>query len=243
MKKLKTVVFQGVMLIILVSSCSTEETAPTIIGKWKTVIVEGKPVTGEFSYWEFFNTGMVEIVKWDNGRIEMSMTAKWGQANRGDSAFLIVEAAGRQMEFPMFLYADSLITIDPSRIDRSYKGRTVWQRIESSTPKTTNNEPAQAGRPTDEQITTAVHKALTQNVPGPLVRYATGGKKARIAELRINAQGKPQAERNTTYWPVKIFSKGSCEVLFGGRKSFEGEIEYFVYQDPYGEWKAEYRGL
>jgi hypothetical protein len=229
--------------VSVIGSCSVDASEPTLIGKWKSVVVEGKQVSDEFSYWEFFEDGTLEVVKWDEGRIEQSMTAKWRQSARNDSAFLVVEVSGRQMEMPIFLYDDSLITVDPSRLDRPYKGRATWRRVESSSSEAPKNEPSETSNPTDEQIKTAVHKALTRKVPGPLVRYATGGEKAQISDLRINAKGKPQVERNVTYWPVKMFAKGTCVVLFGDKKSFEGEIEYFVFQDPYGEWKAEYRGL
>jgi len=231
------------ILFFAVGSCATNASELTLIGKWKSVIVEGKQVANEFSYWEFFANGTLEVVKWDDGRIEQSMTAKWRQSSRNDSSFLMVEVSGRQMEMPIFLYDDSLITVDPSRLNRPYKGRATWQRVESSSSEAQKNESRETSDPTDEQVKTAVHKALSKKVPGSLVRYATGGEKAQISELRINAKGKPQIERNTTYWPVKMFAKGTCVVLFGDKKSFEGEIEYFVYQDPYGEWKAEFRGL
>ena len=243
MKGLIRFVMIAVVLVSITTGCSSEASEPTLVGKWKSVIVEGKQVTNEFTYWEFFENGTLEAVKWDEGRIEQSMTAKWRQISRNDSTFLVIEWSGRQMEMPIFLYDDSLITVDPSRLDRPYKGRGTWQRVESSSSESAKSESPETSGPTDEQITTAVHKALSRKVPGPLIRYATGGEKAQIFELRINAKGKPQVERNVTYWPVKMFAKGNCVVLFGDKKSFEGEIEYFVYQDPYGEWKAEYRGL
>ena len=243
MKRMIRFVIIAVLLVLVVTSCSADASEPTLIGKWKSVVVEGKQVTDEFSYWEFFENGILEVVKWDGGRIEQSMTAKWQQSARNDSTFLVVEVSGRQMEMPIFLFNDSLITVDPSRLNRSYKGRATWQRVESSSSEAQKNESRETSDPTDEQVKTAVHKALSKKVPGSLVRYATGGKNAQISELRISAKGKPQVERNETYWPVKIFAKGTCVVLFGDKKSFEGEIEYFVYQDPYGEWKAEYRGL
>jgi hypothetical protein len=129
-----------ILLGISVSNCSDNTTSPTLVGKWKSIIVEGKQVTTEFSYWEFFENGTLEVVKWDDGRIEQSISTKWRLADRNDSTFLFLEVSGRQIEMPIFLYNDSLITIDPSRLDRPYKGRAVWQRVESSTPQSPKAE-------------------------------------------------------------------------------------------------------
>jgi hypothetical protein len=93
--------------------------------------------------------------------------------------------------------------------------------------------------PSDDIVVSTVRQYLERQVPPGLARYLTGGSQAQIEEIRIVQRGK----KTDDTWPVKIFAKGTCVVQFGGRRSFQGETEFVLYQDPYGNWKAEHRGV
>lgn len=84
---------------------------------------------------------------------------------------------------------------------------------------------------------------MQRNVPTTLARYLTGGTDASIEEIRVLAIGKPSEQSGEKTWPVKLYVRGDCSVLLGGRRDFEGEVEYFVCKDPYGDWIARFEGL
>lgn len=92
--------------------------------------------------------------------------------------------------------------------------------------------------PNDVDIREAVTISLKKKVPISLARHLTGGQKATIDELKIIQIGKAQGEGSSKYWFVKIYVKGTCNVMFGGRKRFEGETEYRIRKDSYDNWVA-----
>jgi hypothetical protein len=97
--------------------------------------------------------------------------------------------------------------------------------------------------PSDSEIDSAVRAALKQKVPATAAHYLTGGEKAQVNEIKVISRGKRQSHGDSKYWPVKVHVKGTCAVLFGSRQTFDGEVEYYMYQDPYGEWRAECQSL
>jgi len=94
------------------------------------------------------------------------------------------------------------------------------------------------GGPPKSEIKRAVRQSLKERVPVALAHYLTGGSDAHIEVLKIIQVGSKQNSGSNEYWPVKIYAKGTCIKMFGGRRSFEGETEYYVMEDPYGKWVA-----
>jgi hypothetical protein len=99
------------------------------------------------------------------------------------------------------------------------------------------------GGPSKQQIEQAVRESLEQRVPASLSRTLAGGESPIIERVAVVQIGKAQDQGSNKYWPVKIYAKGSCTVLFGGRRGFEGETEYNVSKDPYGKWVATISGI
>ena len=97
--------------------------------------------------------------------------------------------------------------------------------------------------PSERDIKKAVILSLQQKVPTSLARHLTGGNNAIIEEVKVIQIGNTQGEGTNTYWPVKIYAKGSCDVMFGGRKVFEGEAEYLLKLDAYDNWQAHPKGF
>ncbi|MGB2698328.1 MAG: hypothetical protein WBD28_10785 [Candidatus Zixiibacteriota bacterium] len=97
--------------------------------------------------------------------------------------------------------------------------------------------------PSKKEIEGAVRESLQQKVPSLLSGYYTGGEDVIIEGLWVVKIGKAQGQGSDKYWPVKVYAKGSCKVLFGGRRPFAGETEYNVRKDPYGKWVAEPAGF
>ena len=94
------------------------------------------------------------------------------------------------------------------------------------------------GGPPKSEIKWAIRQSLKERVPVALAHHLTGGSDAHIEELKIIQVGSKQNSGSNEYWPVKIYAKGTCIKMFGGRRSFEGETEYYVVKDPYGKWVA-----
>ena len=67
---------------------------------------------------------------------------------------------------------------------------------------------------------------------------------AEINQITIGARGDQVMKEETPYFPFKLTISGSCQPTVGPwtseRKSFEGEGEYYIWKDAYGEWKAIY---
>ncbi len=80
-------------------------------------------------------------------------------------------------------------------------------------------------------------------MPVKLARHLTGGQSATVSEVKVLQIGEPQGKDKQRYWPVMILASGTCEKMFGGRESFSGQMEYFVYKDHYGNWQARPNGL
>ncbi|MBU0579916.1 MAG: hypothetical protein KKA19_01965 [Candidatus Margulisbacteria bacterium] len=97
--------------------------------------------------------------------------------------------------------------------------------------------------PSDSEIKSAVKKSLEERVPVSLARHLTGGQDAIVEEVRIIEVGKKQGEGSYKYWPVKIYAKGTCLKMFGGRERFEGQAEYRIFEDEYGNLKARPKGF
>lgn len=97
--------------------------------------------------------------------------------------------------------------------------------------------------PSEREIQKAVIISLQHKVPAALAQHLTGGKNAKVKEVKVIEIGNVQGEGTNQYWPVKIYAKGTCKVMFGGRKSFEGETEYYIKIDAYGNWIASHKGF
>lgn len=98
-------------------------------------------------------------------------------------------------------------------------------------------------RPSDRVIEQAVRESLKRGVPVSLARYLTGGENATVEEVRVIKVGSVQGKGSYKYWPVKVYAKGTCSVMFGGRRRFKGEAEFHIRKDPYGKWVASSSGL
>lgn len=97
--------------------------------------------------------------------------------------------------------------------------------------------------PSEGDIKEAVITSLQNHVPPSLARYLTGGNNAIIDKVKVIQIGSAQGEGTHTYWPVKIYAKGSCDLMFGGRKDFAGETEYILRLDAYDNWQASPKGF
>ena len=92
--------------------------------------------------------------------------------------------------------------------------------------------------PPENDIIQAVRRSLEKRVPIRLARHLTGGQNAYVEEIRVLQVSKALGEGDNKYWQVKIYARGICRVMFGGRKSFEGEARYRVYKDEFETWQA-----
>ncbi len=92
--------------------------------------------------------------------------------------------------------------------------------------------------PGDEAVIGAVRRSLEKRVPIRLAGHLTGGQNAYVEEVRVLQVSRALGEGDQKYWIVKIYARGICRVMFGGRKSFEGEARYRVYKNEFDEWKA-----
>ena len=97
--------------------------------------------------------------------------------------------------------------------------------------------------PSEKDIVAAVSRSLQQRVPVSMARHLTGGQNATVAEVKVLAVGKAQGEGDSRYWPVKVFASGTCVKMFGGREPFQGEAEFLIRENAYGEWVASPKGL
>ncbi len=98
-------------------------------------------------------------------------------------------------------------------------------------------------KPSDDDIIMAVKSSLQQRVPVSLAKHLTGGQNAVVEEIRVIDIGKVQERGSKDYWPVRIYAKGTCTKMFGGRELFEGEAEYIITKDDYGVLKANPKGF
>lgn len=98
-------------------------------------------------------------------------------------------------------------------------------------------------KPSNDDIIMAVKASLQQKVPVSLAKHLTGGQNATVEEIRVIEIGKLQERGSKDYWPVRIYAKGSCTKMFGGREPFEGEVEYIITKDDYGVLKANPKGF
>ena len=97
--------------------------------------------------------------------------------------------------------------------------------------------------PSEREIQKAIIISLQKKVPSTLAKHLTGGDNAEIYEVKVIQIGNAQGEGTNKYWPVKIYAKGTCNVMFGGRKNFEGQTEYFIKLDAYDNWVANHKGF
>jgi len=97
--------------------------------------------------------------------------------------------------------------------------------------------------PSEKDIESAVRSSLQQRVPITLARNLLGGERAVVETVRVIKVGKPQGSDESRYWPIRVYAKGVCTVTFGGQQPFEGETEFNLTKNPYGEWVASPGGL
>lgn len=97
--------------------------------------------------------------------------------------------------------------------------------------------------PSDSAIENAVRSSLEERVPISLAKHLTGGQDAIVEEVRVIEIGNQQGEGSYKYWPVRIYAKGTCIKMFGGRERFEGQAEYRIFEDEYGKLKASAKGF
>lgn len=99
-------------------------------------------------------------------------------------------------------------------------------------------------RPSEKDIEQAVHVSLKRAVPTKLTKKLMQGENASVEEVRVIKIGSAQRDGSLKYWPVKVYAKGTCDIIFfDTRQRFEGEAEFFIYKDPYGNWVATPGGL
>ena len=97
--------------------------------------------------------------------------------------------------------------------------------------------------PSHDEIKLAVQKSLEKRVPISLAKHLTGGEDAVVLEVKVIKIGRAQGSGENKYWPVIIYARGTCVKMFGGRQPFEGQAEYYVRKNAYGEWVAEPKGF
>lgn len=98
-------------------------------------------------------------------------------------------------------------------------------------------------KPSNDDIVRAVKVSLQQRVPVSLAKHLTGGQNAVVEEIRVIEIGKAQERGSKDYWPVRIYAKGTCTKMFGGRESFEGETEYIITKNDFEELIASPKGF
>ncbi len=97
--------------------------------------------------------------------------------------------------------------------------------------------------PADREIKAAVTKNLSQGVPASLVGggpFDTGSN-AVIQEIKVLAIGAAQDGVSGKVYPVKVHLRGTCTITslaFRGKKNFEGDREFILAKDAYGNWIA-----
>lgn len=96
--------------------------------------------------------------------------------------------------------------------------------------------------PSETQIESAIKVSLEGFIPVKLANSMGGGRYGKVDDLQILDIGKVQQNGEREYWPVKIYAEGSCSVPFKNRTPFKGETTYKVYQDDFGEWRADHTG-
>jgi hypothetical protein len=99
-----------------------------------------------------------------------------------------------------------------------------------------------AGGPSNSEIEKAVRASLERGVPVEMQGNLLGGVEPWIDDMKIVAVGEKQGTEEKPWYPVKVWAKGHSYTAFGKGNEFEGEAEYRVQKDPYGEWKAEPTG-
>jgi hypothetical protein len=97
--------------------------------------------------------------------------------------------------------------------------------------------------PSNDEINNAVKLSLQKSVPVSLAKHLTGGQNAIIDEIKVLEIGKVIERGSKNYWPVKIYARGTCTKMFGGRQHFEGETEYYITKNDYGELIATPKGF
>ena len=97
--------------------------------------------------------------------------------------------------------------------------------------------------PSNSEIEAAVKQSLEKRVPVSLAKHLTGGEDAIVEEVKVIKVGQAQGKGSHKYWPVIIYARGTCVKMFGGRQPFEGQAEYYIRKNAYGEWVAQQKGF
>ncbi len=98
-----------------------------------------------------------------------------------------------------------------------------------------------APKPTEDEIKSAVTNHLKNNVPITWAGNLMGGKNAQLSLIQVIQVGNYNPQQK--YWPMRIKCVGRCEMndIFkqGKWNSFDRVGEFILFQDDYGQWKAQ----
>lgn len=96
-------------------------------------------------------------------------------------------------------------------------------------------------KPFEDEIKSAVTNHLKHNVPITWAGNLMGGKNAQLSLIQVVQIGSYNQQQK--YWPMRIRCVGKCEMndMFNQGKwnSFDRVGEFILFQDDYGNWKAQ----
>jgi len=111
----------------------------------------------------------------------------------------------------------------------------------TSGASSTSVAPSLPAKPTEDEIKMAVTNHLKHNVPITWAGNLMGGKNAQLSVIQVIKVGNYNQQQK--YWPMRIKCVGRCEMndMFNQGKwnSFDRVGEFILFQDDYGNWKAQ----
>jgi tetratricopeptide (TPR) repeat protein len=127
----------------------------------------------------------------------------------------------------------------PPPVDQDDRGR---KPAEKSAPSSTASNAK--GKPTQDEIVTAVTQLLQSSIPVSWVGNLMGGRNAQVDSVQILREGLYNEQQK--YWPFKIRVAGRCQLNDpfnpGKTAAFDREGDFIFFRDDYGDVRAELRG-
>ena len=105
---------------------------------------------------------------------------------------------------------------------------------------------AAADQPSKADIAMTITRSIMKNgPPNNITGWLGMAQNVRVDEVNITAIGRVQKKGDQEYIPVKADVSGSFQPVapfpMGPRepvRQFKGEVEFAIYQDPYGKWQG-----
>jgi len=135
------------------------------------------------------------------------------------------------------------VTALETNLKKLEKGTIVAIDKQSALQASSINENSRSRiiKPSDQEIENAIKDVLKKRVPGPWVGNLMGGRNANLSNVRVLEIGNYNLTRK--YWPMRIQCVGTCQLTdpFNQGKTikFDQVGDFLLFQDDYGQWKAE----